>query len=109
MCAGGGKHPKAHAARGARERAALNIVQADGGCPARLILRMSSRVTSSLLNRPPCTTKYRLRPSGERMTSLMEPAGGFVAQTSVASGTVEIEGRSDEHIVQKEKVCNYFL
>ena len=35
MCAGGGKHPKAHAARGARERAAPNIVQADGGATGR--------------------------------------------------------------------------
>ena len=39
MCAGGGKHPqshKAHAARGARERAAPNIVQAGDSATGRV-------------------------------------------------------------------------
>ena len=57
------------------------------GCrPTRSIWRMSSRVTSSLPNNPPWTTKKRLRPCGERMTSPLF-CGGFVALMSVDNGT----------------------
>lgn len=47
---------------------------------------MSSKVTPSLLKRPPCTTKKRFFPSGERI-AFSSDDGGFVALTSVANGT----------------------
>ena len=57
------------------------------GClPTRGSFRISSSVTSSLLKRPPCTTKKRLRPSGDRIAPSLA-LGGFVGLTSVASGT----------------------
>ena len=40
----------------------------------------------SLLKRPPCVTKYRLRPSDERI-AFWTLAGGRVALIRVASGT----------------------
>lgn len=58
------------------------------GCrPIRSILRMSSSVTPSLLNSPPCTTKYRLRPSGDKMAFFADATGGWVAETRVDKGT----------------------
>ena len=39
-----------------------------------------------MLKRPPCVTKYRLTPSGERITFCVS-VGGRVALTRVASGT----------------------
>jgi hypothetical protein len=61
------------------------------GClPTRSILRISSSVTPSLEKSPPCTTKYRLRPFGDRIAPAFALAGGgFVALTRVASGTVK--------------------
>ena len=67
------------------------------GClPIRGSARISSSVTSSLLNRPPCTTKNRLQPPGPRIggsDEAKEPEGGRVALIIVASGTaLGIEG-----------------
>ena len=39
-----------------------------------------------MLKRPPCVTKYRFTPSGERIAFFVS-AGGRVALTRVASGT----------------------
>jgi hypothetical protein len=52
-------------------------------------LRTSSRVTPSLLNSPPWTTKYLLSPSGDSIVVVLVLVGAFVAFTSVASGTEE--------------------
>lgn len=49
-------------------------------------LRISSSVTPSWLNNPPCTTKYRFRPSGERIAGCFDGIGGSDAETKVASG-----------------------
>lgn len=52
---------------------------------------MSSSVTSSLLNSPPCTTKYRLKPFGPRIGGELDVEegvlGGSEAFIIVASGT----------------------
>lgn len=53
---------------------------------------MSSSVTSSLLNSPPCTTKYRLKPFGPRIGGELDVEegvlGGSEAFIIVASGTI---------------------
>lgn len=50
----------------------------------------------SLLKRPPCVTKYRLTPSGERITFCVS-VGGCVALTRVASGTkIAVSGESKQ-------------
>lgn len=65
----------------------IHIKPSVPGClPTRGIRRMSSNVTSSWLKRPPCTTKYRLKPSAERIPPFV--AGGLVALTNAARGTV---------------------
>ena len=58
-----------------------------GWRPIRFIVRISSRVMPSLPKRPPCVTKYRLKPSGERITPSFLAGGGSVALTRVARGT----------------------
>lgn len=68
-----------------------HIIPSCPGClPTRLILRISSSVTSSLLNNPPWTTKNRLRPSGDKI-ALSFVKEGSDAETSVASGTSECQ------------------
>lgn len=46
-------------------------------------------MTPSLLNSPPCTTKYLLSPSGDSIVVVLVLVGAFVALTSVANGTEE--------------------
>lgn len=67
------------------------------------MLRISSSVTSSRLNSPPCVTKNRLQPRGERMSGLgftvvagaarsfdeAEEEGGREALIIVANGTID--------------------
>ena len=76
-----------------------NIPSWPGCRPIRSILRISSRVTSSLLNNPPWTTKNRLRPCGERIASPF-CWGGFVALRSVANGTSHTSVRQGEPLVR---------
>ena len=60
------------------------------GCwPILSIFLISSNVTPSLLNRPPCTTKYRFVPLGPiiKVASRGDGTGGFVAEIRVANGT----------------------
>jgi hypothetical protein len=52
----------------------------------RFIIWISLSVMLSLLERPPCVTKFRLTPSGERIVFCIL-AGGHITLTRVARGT----------------------
>jgi hypothetical protein len=80
--------PSNYSSKAIHERTSHINPSCPGCFPIRGIFRISSSVTSSLLNSPPCTTKYRFTPAGERIAfSLGEGGGGRVALIRVASGT----------------------
>jgi hypothetical protein len=59
---------------------------------------ISSSVTPSFENNPPCTTKNLLRPLGDKIAGLLPTVwlvGGKVGDIRAASGTVENEKKDD--------------
>ena len=71
----------------ARQCDYVHMIPSFPGClPMRSIFLISSKVTPSLLNKPPCVTKYRFKPSDDKIAFLFS-AGGCEALIKVDKGT----------------------